>query len=75
MISIKNFHSNLLKIDKKSYRNIAIYYVGYVTKKGKHGIHSVIPFYFIIDKVDGFIGEKEGSKYLNFASTDNNCEV
>ena len=29
MISIKNFDSNLLKIDKKSYKNIAIYYTGY----------------------------------------------
>ena len=28
--------------------------------------------YFIVDKVDGFIEEKEGSEYLNFALTDNN---
>ena len=27
MIKIKNFDSNLLKIDKKSFRNIAIYYI------------------------------------------------
>ena len=27
MINIKNFDSNLLKIDKKSYKNIDIYYV------------------------------------------------
>ena len=31
MINIKNFDSNLLKIDKNSYKNIAIYYTGYVT--------------------------------------------
>ena len=31
--------------------------------------------YFIVDKVDGFIKEKEGNKYLNFASADNNKEV
>ena len=28
MIDIKNFHLNLLKIDKKSYDDIDIYYVG-----------------------------------------------
>ena len=33
MINIKNFDSNLLKIDKKSYKNIVIYYIGYMTIK------------------------------------------
>ena len=33
MINIKYFDSNLLKIDKKSSKNIAIYYTGYITKK------------------------------------------
>ena len=33
MISIKDFDSNLLKIDKKSFKNIAIYYIGYITKR------------------------------------------
>ena len=31
MINIKNFDSNVLKIYKKSYKNIAIYYIGYIT--------------------------------------------
>ena len=31
MINIKNFHSNLLKIDKKSCKYIDIYYIGYIT--------------------------------------------
>ena len=31
MIDIKNFHSNLLKIDKKPYKDIYIYYIGYIT--------------------------------------------
>ena len=30
---IKKFDSNLLKIDKKSYKNIDIYYIGYITIK------------------------------------------
>ena len=31
MINIKKFDSNLLKIDKKSYKDIAIYNIGYIT--------------------------------------------
>ena len=33
MINIKNFDLNLLKIEKKSYKNIDIYYIGYITIK------------------------------------------
>ena len=31
MINIKNFDPILLKIDKKSYKNIGIYNIGYIT--------------------------------------------
>ena len=62
MINIKYFDSNLLKIDKKLYKHINIYYIGYFTKKySKYvNIHCVNPLYFIVDNVDGFIEEKEG---------------
>ena len=33
MIDIKDFVSNLLKIDKKLYKNIGIYYIGYIAIK------------------------------------------
>ena len=33
MINIKDFDLNLLKKDKKSYENIDIYYIGYITVK------------------------------------------
>ena len=33
MINIKDFDSSLLKLDKKSYKNITSYYIGYITKK------------------------------------------
>ena len=33
MINIKDFDSSLLKVDKKSYKNISIYYIGYITKR------------------------------------------
>ena len=31
IIDVKHFDSRLLKIDKKSYRNIGIYNIGYIT--------------------------------------------
>ena len=33
MINIEDFNSNLLKTEKKSYKNIDIYYIGYITIK------------------------------------------
>ena len=33
MINFKNFEPNLLKIDRKSYKNIVIYNIGYITIK------------------------------------------
>ena len=60
MTNIKNFGSNLLKIDKRLYKNIDIYYFGYITMKNSDyvKINSVKSLYLIIDKVDGFIDEK-----------------
>ena len=65
----------MLKIDKKSFKNIAIYYSGYITKKDKYQINSVNLLYLIVHEVDGFIEEKEGGKYLNIALVDSNSEV
>ena len=48
MINIRNFHSNLLKIEKKPYKDIDIYYIGYITMKKFNDwehIHSVNPLY------------------------------
>ena len=60
IINIKNFDSNLLKIDKKSYKNIDIYYIGYITRKDFDyaNIHSINTLRLITDKVDVYIKEK-----------------
>ena len=61
MINIKEFDSSLLKIDKKSYKNIGIYKIGYITIKkidNCENIHSVNPLYLMIGKVEGFIEGK-----------------
>ena len=57
MINIKNFHSNLLKIDKMSHKNIDINYIGYVPMKDSKyaNIHSVNSLYLTIGEVDGSI--------------------
>ena len=77
MISIKNFDPNLLKIDKNSYKNIDIYYFGYIFVKDSDSlkINSVSPLYMIISEVDEYIKEKNGSKYLVFDSANENNEV
>ena len=77
IINMKDFDSNLPKIDKKSYKNIDIYYTGYITMKDSDyvKISSVNPLYLITDKVDGYIEEKNGNKYLTLVSTDKNKEV
>ena len=33
LINIKDFDPKLLNLDKKSYKNIDIYYIGYIAKK------------------------------------------
>ena len=78
IINIKNFHSNLLKIDKKSYKYIDIYYIGYITIK-KFGvcenIQSVNLLYLIIHSATRDFKEKNGEKYLIIDSTDKYEEV
>ena len=78
IINIEEFNSSLLKIDKKSYKDIDIYYIGYITIKkigDCENIYSANPLYLITGKVDGHIEEINGNKYLIFDSTDENKEV
>ena len=67
IIDIRNFQSNLLKIDKKPYKDFDIYYVGYITIK-KFGdcenIYSVNPLYLTIYSATGYFKEKNGEKHL-----------
>ena len=62
MIDIRNFHSNLLKIDKMSHEDIDIYYIGYITIKtfsDFENIYSVNPLYLIIHSATGHFKEKK----------------
>ena len=75
LINIKDFDPKLLKLDKKSSMDLNIYYIGYVTKKPEWNVNSVNPLYLMINRIDGFIEENNGDKYLNIAFTDRNSEV
>ena len=69
MINLENFESNLLKIDKKHYKGIDIYYIGYITIKkidDCENIHSVNHLYLLVNHASGYIEEKNGNKYLIF---------
>ena len=69
MINLKNFDSSLLKIDKKHYKKINIYYIGYITIKkidDCENIYSVNPLYLLVNHASGYIKEKIGNKYLTF---------
>ena len=73
IINLKNFASKLLKIDKKSYENIGIYNIGYITIKkidDCENIYSVNPLYLIVHHARGYIKEKGVNKYLIFDSID-----
>ena len=78
IIDCENFDLNLLKIDKKSYKDIGIYNIGYITIK-KFGdcknIYSVNPLYLGITHANGYIEEMGVNKYLIFDSIDENNEL
>ena len=60
MINIKDFDTKIL-IQAYSYKNIGIYYIGYITMKNSDyvRINSVNPLYIIINEVEGSIEEKK----------------
>ena len=78
IIDLENFDVGLLKIDKKSYKDIGIYNIGYITKKKIDdciNINSVNPLYLNITHANGYIEEKGVNKYLVFDSTGENKEL
>ena len=76
MINVKNLYSSNIKIDEKSYKNILICYIGYVTIKGSKykKIYSVNLSYLIFNKVNEYIEEIIGNKYLTIVPTNESKE-
>ena len=78
MINTQSFHLNLLKIDKKPYKDFNINYIGYITikKTGDYeNIRSVNPLYLIIPSATGCFTEKNSKKYLILDTIDKYEEV
>ena len=78
VIDIKTFDSNMLKLDKKSYKNLDIYNIGYVTVKkigSGYDINSVNPLYLRIGNANEYIEETNENKYLVFDDTHKNKKI
>ena len=61
MINIKNFDPILLKIFRKSYKNIGIYNIGYITIKkidDCENIYSVNPLYLLVNHETDILWKK-----------------
>ena len=69
----------MLKVDKKHYKTINIYYIGYITIKkiaDCENIYSVNPLYLQVNHASGYIEEKNENKYLTIDdSVNENKEV
>ena len=77
-INLKDFDASMLKIDKKKYKEIDVYYIGYVTFEeiaNCNNINSVNPLYLMIDKMIGHFEKKNGNKYLVLDDIEENKEV
>ena len=78
IIDLKNLYARLLKVDKKHYKGINIYYIGYITIKKIdecESIYSVNPLYLHINHASGYTEEQNGNKYLIFDSDEEKTEV
>ena len=52
-----------------------IYYIGCIAKKPRWDVNSINSLYLMINRIDGFIEEKGGDKYLSIASKGRNSQV
>ena len=78
IIDLKTFDSNNLKLDKKTYKDLDIYNIGYVTIKkigDCYDVNSVNPLYLRINNASGYIKEINKDKYLIFDDTGKNKEL
>ena len=78
MINIKDYEPNLLKIDRKSYKDIGIYNIGCIAIKeidDCENSYSVNPLYLLVNHENGYIEAKNENKYLIFDSTDEKKEL
>ena len=66
LLNVLNFEPSNLKLDKKTWKDIDIYYIGCVDKNkpADWGVNSVNPLYLMVDKVFCLVEEENNVKYL-----------
>ena len=77
-INLKYFHVILLKVDKKDYKEIDIYHIGYITFKeiaNCNNINSVNPLYLMINEMVGYFEGKNENKYLVLDDVDESKDI
>ena len=57
MINVLNFEASNLKLDKKTWKDLDIYYIGYVDKKPDWNVNCLNPLYLIVNRVYGYVLE------------------
>ena len=78
MQHINEVYKRNLKLDKKTYKDLDIYNIGYVTIKkigDCYNVNSVNPLYLRIDNASGNIEKINEDKYLVFDVRDENKEL
>ena len=71
LINVFNFDEGNLKLDKKSWKDIDIYYLGYADKKPEWHVNGVNQLYFLLNRVYRSISEESGIKYLAIHKPEN----
>ena len=77
-INLKDFDARLLKVGKKDYKAIDIYYIGYATIKKIANCNNIVcanPLYLMINEMIGNFEENNENKCLVLDNVDENKEV
>ena len=74
LINVLSFEAANLKLDSKTWKDLDIYFIGYVDKNPEWNVNSVNPLYLMINRFYGHI-EEENVKYLIISDISRNTDV
>ena len=69
MTIVDNFYSQNIKVNKKSYKSILIFYIRYKAPNG------VKPLNIIFNEINGYIEDNNGRKYPTLTTIDENKDM
>ena len=75
LVNVLSFEASNLKLDKKTWKDLDIYFIGYVDKKPEWNVNSVNPLYLMTSIFYGHIEEENGVKYLIISDISRNSNV